>query len=457
MGRFRLFAGIALLVVSGLVVVSSYYLGGRVQRQFTEVFAEDADWANRAQVRSEIVAYNRGVFSSNATTRISPSGRDAPALLLRHNIRHGPFFARGDRFLGLARVDTVSELEHGNSTTPFRTAFQTKSPMRATTRVALGGSVHSRITSPKERWQGQDIEFAWGGMNATVNLLRGSEKGMELDFQLPLMETDVPGQTGDMLVSDVHASRSLRRNQQGGIINGSAAFRCSSFRVHGGEWGEVSAESVTMTSRTDRSEGLLRSETELGLKQGRLGDLEIRQGDFRMRLDNLDADALRQWQNLLKQPPEEISRKRINGIAKRFLGSSPRMEEAKLRLETEEGEIRLNATAVFDGSGELSSPKTPQMLQRLKAQSRFSVPVPVGVRMATASLGFVEGLVADQDSAPENEDLERRARGWLERLRKPGYISRDSGRYATSLKLEKGLLSVNDKPVLPLGVFLQGE
>ena len=176
-----------------------------------------------------------------------------------------------------------------------------------------------------------------------------------------------------------------------------------------------------------------------------------------MRVDNIDAEALRQWRELLQEPPEEISEKRVNGIAKRFLGSSPRMEEAKLRMETEEGEIRLDASAAFDGSEEIAELKAPRMLQRLQTRIQFSVPVPVGVRMATASLGVFGGLTADQEADQDGEELKRRARGWLEKLREPGYITRNSGRYATSLKLEQGLLSVNDKPLLPLGGFLQGQ
>lgn len=457
MGRFRLFAGIALLAICGVLVLSSYYFGYRVQGQFAEIFAEDADWAHRVQLQSEVLSYNRGVFSSNATTRIFHATGDGPALLLRHHIRHGPFSRGGNRLLSLAVVETVAELEHGNSTTPLSTAFLNKAPFRATTLVALGGSVHSRITSPKESWQSEDIAFDWGGLNATVIQLRGSEKGMEMDLQCPRMEMDVPGRTGDMLVRNVYASRSLRRNQKGGIINGTSSFRCSKFRVHGGEWGEVSAESLTMGSRTDRHKGLLRSISELGLEQGRIGNLEIVQGDFRTRMDNIDAKALRQWRKLLQESPEEISEKRVNGIAKRFLASSPRMEEAKLRMETEEGEIRLDASAAFDGSEEIADLKAPQMLQRLETRIRLSVPVAIGVRMATASLDVFGGLTADQGSDQEGEDLKHRARGWLEQLRGPGYITRDSGRYATSLKLEQGLLSVNDKPILPLGGFLQGQ
>jgi uncharacterized protein YdgA (DUF945 family) len=451
MGRFRLFAGIALLVVGGLVVFSSYYIGGRIERRFAAVCADDASWASRTQLSCEEVEYNRGWFSSNVTTRITVHGTESPALLLRHSIRHGPLSMHKDYILGLARVQTVAQLEHGNGTSPLRTAFQYKTPLRATTYVSLGSSVRSRIHSPRDEWQSGDTEFAWGGMNGTVTLLRSSKKGMDLDFQFPRVEVEVPGQSGDVLVKDLRLSRSVRRDQQGAMLNGTAELRMERIEAHDSQVGEVSAESVVMTSQTGGSGGLLRSETQIGLKQGRLGEVAIDQGDFRMLLDNLDAEALRQWRTLLRQNPEEISDSQVRGIAERFLARSPRMDEAQLRVKTGEGEIRMDASAAFNGTGELSALNRPQMLKRLTAKAGLSVPVSIGVRIATVPVGFLQGLTAEQGSSPDREEMERRARDWLEKLRQLEYISRDSGRYAVSLELEEGLVSVNDKPVLPLG------
>jgi uncharacterized protein YdgA (DUF945 family) len=451
MGRFRLFAGIALLVVGGLVVLSSYYIGGRIESRFAAVCADDASWASRTQLSCEEVAYNRGWFSSNATTRITARGTDNPAVILRHSIRHGPLSMHKDYILGLARVDTVAELARGNGTAPFRTAFQNKIPLRATTHITLTGSMLSRIHSPRDEWQSGDKKFAWGGMNGTVILLRSSKKGMDLDFEFPRAEVDVPGQSGDVRVKDLRLSRSVRRDRQGAMLNGTAELRMERFEVHGSRVGEVSAESVVMTSQTGGSGGLLRSETRIELKQGRLGEVVIDQGNFSVLLDNLDAEALRKWRTLLRQSPEEISDSQVRGIAQRFLAGSPRMDQAKLRVRTGEGEIRMDASAAFNGTGELSALNRPQMLKRLTAKAGLSVPVSIGVRIATVPVGFLQGLTAEQGSSPDREEMERRARDWLEKLRQLEYISRESGRYAVSLELEEGLVSVNDKPVLPLG------
>ena len=457
MGRFRLFAGIALLIIGGLVVFSSYYIGGRIEQRFAAVCSDEAPWASRTQLSCEEVDYNRGWFSSNATTRITARGTESPALLLRHTISHGPLSMHKDYILGLARVQTVGELEHGNATSPLRTAFQYKTPLRATTYVSLGSSMRSKIHSPRDEWQSGDTEFAWGGINGTVTLLRSSKRGMDADFQFPRMEVDVPGQSGDVLVKDLRMSRSVRRNEQGGMVNGTADLRMERIEVHDSQVGQVSAESVAMTSQTDRSGDLLRSKTEIGLKQGRLGEVAIEQGDFRMLLDSLDARALRQWRLLMRQAPEDIQEGRIRGIAKRFLASSPRMDEAKLRVETGEGEIQMDASASFNGTGEMPATDSPQMLKRLTARTRLSVPVSIGVRIATVPVAFLQGLTSEQGPSAESQEMERRAKDWLEKLRQMAYISRDSGRYAVDMKLEKGLLSVNDKPVLPIGGLMQGE
>jgi len=458
MGRFRLFAGIALLIVGGLVVFSSYFIGGRIEQRFSDVCSDEAAWASRTQLSCEEVDYNRGWFSSNATTRITARGTESPALVLRHSIRHGPLSMHKDYILGLSRVQTVGELEHGNATSPLRTAFQYKTPLRATTFVGLDSSVRSRIHSPGDEWQSGDRKFAWGGMNGTVTLLRSSKRGMDLDFQFPQMEIDVPGRTGDLLLKDLRISRKVRRNQQGGMINGTAELRMERIEAHGSQVGEVSAESLAMSSQTDRSGDLLRSKTEIGLKQGRFGEVAIEQGDFRMLLDSLDAEALRQWRTLLRQAPEEMQDRRIRGIAKRFLASSPRMDKAKLRVETGEGEIRMDTSAAFNGTGELPAPGSPAMLKRLSARTRLSVPVSIGVRIATVPVAFLQGLTSGQSSSADSEEMERRARDWLEKLRQLQYISRDSGSYAVDVKLEEGLVSVNDKPVLPIGgLMMQSE
>lgn len=457
MGRFRLFAGIALLIISGLVVLSSYYIGGRVEQRFAAVCSDEAAWASRTRLSCEEVAYNRGWFSSNATTRITARGTESPAVLLRHTIRHGPLSTHKDFILGLAKIQTVGEIEHNNATTPFRTAFQNKTPLRATTYVGLDSSVRSRLHSPRDEWQSADREFAWGGMNATVSLLRSSNKGMDLDFQFPLMEIDVPGQSGDVSLKNLRMSRSVRRNEQGGIVNGTAELRLERIEAHGSQVGQVSAESVVMTSQTDRSGELLRSRADIGLKRGQLGEVVIEQGDFRMLLDSLDALALRQWRALMRQAPEDIQKGQIHGIAERFLASSPRMDEAELRVETGEGEIRMDASAAFNGTGELPATNSPQMLKRLTARTSLSVPVSIGVRIATVPVAFLQGLTSEQGASADREEMKRRARDWLEKLRQLGFISMDSGRYAVDMKLKEGLFSVNDKPVFPIGGLMQGE
>jgi hypothetical protein len=98
------------------------------------------------------------------------------------------------------------------------------------------------------------------------------------------------------------------------------------------------------------------------------------------------------------------------------------------------------------------------MLKRLTARTRLSVPVSIGVRIATVPVAFLQGLTSGQTSSADSEEMERRARDWLEKLRQLQYISRDSGSYAVDVKLEEGLVSVNDKPVLPIGgLMMQGE
>jgi uncharacterized protein YdgA (DUF945 family) len=452
MTRLRLFIGLGLLVVGGLLVFASSYLGGRVQTEYAAVFSENATWVTRARLQCERLGYDRGVFSSNATTRISLRDEDAPAVILRHRIRHGPFLTGGDRLLGLARVRTVAELEHGNGTGPFRTAFQNKIPLRATTRVALDRSLRSRITSPPDNWQSRDREFVWGGLNATVSLLRGSKKGMELAFRLPRVEVDVPGRTGDLLLSGVRFSSSRQKNQRGRIVNSTAELRCSRFRA----WGGVRAESIALRSRTDRAgEGFLWSESELSFQQGRCGKTDIPQGSFRVRLENLDTEALYQWRSELTRNRNDLSRERLRELVQRFLSGSPHLEEAKLRLRTEEGEIRWDTSAAFDGSGELAIGDSRKMLQRVRVESRFSVPSSIGIKLASLPVRFVDQLSPKKDSGPQDEAVPSRAREWLKKLREMGYISRDSGRYSLSLKLEKGMLRVSGKPVLPLGIFLQ--
>ncbi len=452
MGRFRLFAGLALLVLCGVIIVSSYYLGGRAQQEYAALFAEDAAWASRAGLNSERVGYDRGIFSSNATTRITPRNSKAPAILVHHDIRHGPVTLQGERLFCLARVKSIAELEPGNGSTPLRTAFQNKLPLRARTHIALDGSVLSRIESPEDRWQSRDREFAWGGLNGTVTVLQGGERGMDLDFELPRLEIDVPGRTGDVTVNGLRLSRTLRRNDRGDMINGTASLRCSSVEAHTAR-GSIRAESLAMNSSTDSGNGLLESETRLGWKKGRLGEMALLQGDFRMRLENLHAGSLRRWRELLHRA-EDVSREQLEGIAADFLAASPRMERAELRMDTAEGPISWDTSARFDGSGELSVRNRQGMIRRIQAESRLSVPRSVGIALATIPARFVEDLALGEDSKQKSGGTDTRARAWLGKLRELGYISLDSGRYEVKMKLEKGMLSVKDKPVLPLDIFL---
>jgi hypothetical protein len=83
------------------------------------------------------------------------------------------------------------------------------------------------------------------------------------------------------------------------------------------------------------------------------------------------------------------------------------------------------------------------------------VPSSIGIKLASLPVRFVDQLSPKKDSGPQDEAVPSRAREWLKKLREMGYISRDSGRYSLSLKLEKGMLRVSGKPVLPLGIFLQ--
>ncbi|MCF8029471.1 MAG: YdgA family protein [Desulfohalobiaceae bacterium] len=451
MGRPRVLVGIGILVIAGLVVFSFYYVGGRIQRRYAVVFAKNATWAQRTHLRPELIVYDRGVFTSRARTRISLRSRDAPAMLLRHKINHGPFFY-ADRYLGLGRVETTAEFVSGNHT-ELQNVFEERIPLRARTYIALDGSVLSRVTSPSASWKKQEMQMVWGGMNASIAWQEKEKKKLNVDFYLPRIKFSPPEEAGEVLLSDMRWQQSVNWNQQDWIEHGEGSFTCSRIKASSGE-GRASLEDISLESRTQLQKKLLRSKSVYRFRKGRFGDFRVPRGNLTIHMENIDPAVQAQMGSVLyRQSPDNITREEVEKLARGFLSRSPELEST-LHLKTEDGSVRMDISSVFDGSGKLNL-RALGLVSRLSFSVRGSVPQRIGVRLAALPARFIgkDQSLGEEEALSKSERVERQARKWLKRLREKGYITRDSGSYASSLQLKQGMLTINDKPFFPLKDF----
>ena len=452
MGRSRVLVGIGLLVLAGLVVFSFYYVGGRIQRRYAAVFAENATWAQRMHLKSKQIVYDRGVFTSRARTRISLQGRDAPAVLLRHKIKHGPFIS-ADRYMGLGRVKTTAEYVSDNHT-ELQNAFEDGIPLRARTHIALDGSLLSRITSTSASWEKKKMQMVWGGMNASIAWQKKEQKKLEVEFHLPRIEFSSPEEAEKMLLSDMRWQQSVNWNQRDWIEQGEVSFTCSRIKASSGE-GRVSLEDISLESRTRLQKKLLRSNSVYRFRKGRFGDFRVPSGNLTIHMKNIDPAVQAQMGSVFyRQSPDHITREEIKELARGFLSRSPELESA-VRLKTDEGRVGMDISSEFDGSGKLNL-QAPGLVTRLRFSVQGSVPQRIGVELAALPARFIgkDQSFEEENALSRSERVERQAQSWLTRLREKGYITRDSGSYTSSLQLKQGMLTVNDKPFFPLKDFL---
>ena len=275
-----------------------------------------------------------------------------------------------------------------------------------------------------------------------------------MDFYLPRIKFSLPEKAEKVLLRDMRWQQSVNWNQRDWIEQGEGRFTCSRIKASSGG-GRISLEDISLESRTSLQRELLRSNSVYRFRKGRFGDFRFPRGNLTVHLGNIDPAVQAQMGSVFyRQSPGNVTREKVEELARGFLSRSPELESA-LRLKTERGWVQMDVSSVFDGSGKLNL-RAFSLVSRLRFSVRGSVPQRIGVMLAALPARFIgKGMsLGEEDTLSKSERVERQARRWLKRLCEKGYITRDSGIYTSSLQLKQGMLTVNDKPFFPLKEFL---
>ncbi|CAM4156901.1 YdgA family protein [Comamonas aquatilis] len=454
-------AGIAaaVVLVTG-VLGTSYYMGGKLQQDFTNAAAQ---WS-RDDLKIQITSYERGAFSSAAKTvwTLDQDG-DPVQFTAEHKISHGP--------LPMGHAAQINTLFHlpDDADPGLKAALNGRAPVQLLTKVGWGHSTSNLMTSPPVKARVNDSDMDWGGMTiqwdmpsdmkaikgtASIPALQFKDEEGSMSLEKACMRFDVLQPKGQQFwigpmnmaidkVTTTHAEPdSLPSSIQG-----------------------LSLDSDTVL-KTDTLEMTLKGGIKSAQMQGKTADDLV----WDLSLRNIDAAWLNHVMELSqkKSPDQEQTDSEDDGsddaespnpggidlrqamlkTISQALARKPEIEIKRLAMRTPEGVSEFAATLQYLGDGE----NLNKLPTDLKLTLKTSLPKPVMESMITARKRnqLIEAL-DEEDNDYSMEDFERTAKiqaaADIQMLQKSGIFEDKSGLMSTQIVYEAGMFQVNGKPL----------
>ncbi|MCP5158442.1 MAG: YdgA family protein [Gammaproteobacteria bacterium] len=467
---------VAILVLAVIGMLgATYWSGAQAERWYEEALVEGSKSGN---VKLSTVRYQRGLFSSQAVTRVDvakpPEGGDStisdPSFSIRQDIYHGPLPLAGREATGIpvqwagAVVRATLDLDSSAWTRELAKWYGSQEPVVAILKIAFDGASDTQITMPplalKDIEEVQSLLFS--GLQGQFRVAAHSAA---VQGNLTVASLEAVGKSAAASEQIKLKDLTMTINQHKGAFD--LLFGESSFKV-----GELRAQDpatgapfiVTNLSMT----GSLSQQNpqqvagEVLLKADRMTvDQQSGTGSLRLALHNLDGstiEQLQQWQQKVSNNPDDPQAlNELLKAVKALLHGKPELildTQANLTQGDWQGQLTLN----FQDFEHIDFLQDPSSL--LAALEKGSAEV-------VASKKLVETVLADtigeelqaqaegQDQSVSEEALQSmaaiQANQQLQELAAAGFIRLEGDHYKTTARFEGGKLFVNDQeiPLMP--------
>ena len=439
----------AAVVIAAGAMGTSYYMGGKLQQEFTEKLPQ----LNTQGVSVKVVSYERGAFSSTAKTSWTLEGSDEPVqFMAEHKISHGPL-PMGHA----AQIHTSFQLP-ADTDEAVKTALNGRSPLEVHTKIGWSRSSSSVMTSPAITARIKDSDMTWGGMKAEWDMpadmraAKGTADFAALHFK------DEEGSAG---MDKAQMRFDIKQPEGQKFWVGPFAMSIDKFAfLRNEEEGKTSAssfEGISMDSDTILKDGVVEMTLKSGIKSAKLEDAKADDLLLDMSFHNLDAAWFNDVIDMSKRKTasteegeeseglEPDLREKLMKNLTQALARKPSIDFKRISLRTEDGVSEFGASIAYTGDGQ----KMRNLVEDIKLSFKADVPSKaldnfLTSRKKKAMLALFED---DSDYKPEEiaETAKEQAQASVHALKEQGILLEKDGKLNVEIVYANGEIQANGK------------
>lgn len=454
-------AAAAVVVVAG-ALGTSYYMGGKLEQEFTANLPK----LNMNGVTVKVVSYERGAFSSTAKTSWTMEGADEPVQFMAdHRISHGPL-PMGHA----AQIHTSFQLP-ADADEALKTALNGRSPLEVDTKLGWGRSSSSVMTSPAVTARMKDSDVNWGGMKvewempADMKAAKGTAQFAALHFK------DEEGSAG---MDKAQMRFDIKQPEGQKFWIGPFAMTIDKFSaLKQEEEGKTSAssfEGISMDSDTKLNGDVVEMTLKSGIKSIKLEDTKADDLLLDVSFHNLDASWINNVIDMSKrksastdegEAPEDLEpdlREKLMNSLTQALARKPSIDINRVSMRTEDGVSEFGASLSYIGDGQ----KMGNLLKDVKLSLKADVPSKAMDAFLVSRKKNALLSVFEDESEYKPEEIEEtaklQAQASVQALKDKGILLEKDGKLNTQIVYANGEIQVNGKALDDTGTaVLMGE
>ncbi len=433
-------AAVAMLLAGSMA--TSYVVGGKVQEGLS---ATAKDWS-KPPLAIEVQSYERGLFTSTATTLWTIDMGDEPVqFTAQHAIHHGPW-PRGH-----ATEITSTFAIDSDAPPEWVTAYKDKAPLVWTATVGWGKSSQHAMRSPAISGNFDGEKLSFGGFNA--------------DFAMP---ANLRGMAGTATMPSLHVQPSPDAQDASELQLGTSTMRFDvqqatgqEFMVGSFHWAldrfhttsHASKETTTLSglvldTDTQLQGDVVNTRINTQVQSFAMPGTQVNDIAVDLGLRNLDAAWLNQFTQAsqrMQGDPQALQGLLMGGM-QQLLAKKPVLEAKRISWRTSDGVGDIAASVAYDGDPATS----PNPLADVKVSARLSMPQPMLQALLVSRMGsvYLEMLDAEVDPAMmklATESFEQEAKARLDTLQQMGILQSKENQLTTQLDYGAGKVQANGK------------
>ncbi len=429
---------------------ASYWIGEQARKQH-DLFIARINRANYLDV--SIKSYERGIFSSTASTTVSLTPRlsgDSFNFTAISSIYHGPFvFLESSHLKGslhpvLAVVRT--RLAPGDCPESLKKMLQEIPELESSeilTVIFYDGSGESYLDVPSFRKtlsteNGGEVGVEWDGFTAKSKF-DASLGEASVSYSAPSLKVTEKSQT--LLVKDIQCDFNSHPGING-ISVGSMAFSIGGIDVVEEGSPPFNLSSFGMQAESGVSGQMINGALRLNFDKLSAAGLGV--GPFTLEFEarKLDADVLSRFQRLVPKFRTGGAKGVMDVLVREILGDllakSPEFEIKQLKIRTDRGDMSGRASLAFAGHGENLAGNILALLGSIDASADLKVSEALFFMIAENALR--------ENSAPHPEEAAKsRVSALVMELMAANIMLQEDGAFKSSATYRRGIITVNGR------------
>ena len=443
---------VVLVLIAAAIAGSAYWVGMETQKSYRAFLREPS---LHPGVELTELGYQRGIFSSEAVTRVTPHGaNDDSSLTLRHDIHHGILpvtWWYQDRFtpkLSWAVVRTVLGKGAGWVNT-LSSLYGDEEPLVIISHINLDGNSDNTINMPPlERSNVAVLQSViFSGIQGQIRAGRwGSsyQGGIGIDGLL-LMTKDNSLFRLNNLRLDMNQYRS-----RFDLMLGSSNLSANLIELGFSMLGETSVKLAELSASNQTSEegGLVDSSVDIGIKKLMRNDKNLGEGALRMQVRRLDGATLLKLQHAGADEQGAADDDILN-LLQALLQTNPQLLLETLTLSTPQGDLQATAELTLKSPEQMDQLESVSWLQVLD-QAQAQVSVAGALLESMLADNFAEQIRAVTQLQGEDMDEKRlaklaaiQARQQIDQALEVEFIRQDGDVYRAEASFQRGRLLLN--------------